>query len=144
MKIPFYVIKDYHKGYEADQVRIGIEVARDWIWPYAYHLEALLRLHTQPDFDPETRHYAFLDGEMVGYMFSIVSPTAEGETPSAVLDFPRVLPGHEPAAKLLLQRAFERLCAKGVRRVTGRLTTMSPGDISLAEKMGFRILRLGL
>ncbi len=30
-----YVVQDYQKGFEKDQVRIGIEVARNWIWPYA-------------------------------------------------------------------------------------------------------------
>jgi hypothetical protein len=134
-----YEIRDYQKGYETDQARIGIEVACHWIWPYAYHLEGLLKLHAQPDFDPETRHYAFLDGKMVGYQFSVVSPQVEGEPRSAVLDFPRVLPGHEAAAELLVERAFEVLLRKGVRQVTGRVTTMVPGDVRLAEKKGFRI-----
>jgi len=61
-----YSVQDYQKGFEEDQVRIGREVARNWIWPYAYDLPDLLELHARPDFDPTTRHYCFLGTEMVG------------------------------------------------------------------------------
>ncbi len=138
-----YVIKDYQKGFEQDQVRIGLEVARNWIWPYAYHLEGLLKLHAQPDFDPATRHYCFLGDEMVGYMVSLVAPSGDGPPSTANLDFPRMLPGHEQAAGLLIERAFETLKKKGVSRVVGRVTTMCPGDVRLAEKTGFSIQEWG-
>ena len=138
-----YVIKDYQKGFEQDQVRIGLEVARNWIWPYAYHLEGLLKLHAQPDFDPATRHYCFLGDEMVGYVVSLVTPSGDGLTATANLDFPRMLPGHEQAAGLLIERDFETLKKKGVSRVMGRVTTMCPGDVRLAEKTGFSIQEWG-
>jgi len=138
-----YVVKDYQKGFEQDQVRIGLEVAQDWIWPYAYHLEDLLKVHSQPDFDPETRHYCFLDDKMVGYMFSLIAPSRENAISTANLDFPRMIPGHEQAAELLIERAFETLKRKGVSRIEGRVTTMCPGDIQLAEKSGFSILDWG-
>jgi hypothetical protein len=134
-----YVLKDYQCGFERGQVRIGRHVARNWIWPYAYNLEDLLRVHARPDFDPETRHYCFLGDEMVGYMFSIVTPPGEGEVSTATLDFPRLMPGHEGAAELLMERALETLQRKGVSRVVGRVTTMCPGDIRLAENAGFSI-----
>jgi hypothetical protein len=134
-----YVIKDYQKGFERDQVRIGIEVARNWIWPYAYSLEDLLKIHAQPDFDPDTRHYCFLGDEMVGYTLSLIKPSADGRGCEAYLDFPRMMPGHEQAAKLLVMKAFETLEKKAVSRVYGRVTTMCPGDIRLAEKLGFSI-----
>jgi hypothetical protein len=134
-----YVIKDYQKGFEPDQVRIGLQVARNWIWPYAYDLEGLLRIHAQPDFDPDTRHYCFLGDEMVGYMFSVVTSPGDDGVTSATLDFPRMMPGHEGAAELLVERAFDVLKRKGVSRVLARVTTMCPGDIRLAERTGFSI-----
>jgi hypothetical protein len=137
--MPKYVIKDYQKGYEEDQARIGRQVARDWIWPYAYDLEGLLGVHAQPDFDPDTRHYCFLGDEMVGYMFSVVTPPGDGGVASATLDFPRMVPGHEGAAELLVERAFEVLKRKGISRVLARVTTMCPGDVRLAERTGFSI-----
>lgn len=138
-----YVIKDYQKGFEQDQARIGLEVARDWIWPYAYDLESLLKVHAQPDFDPGTRHYCFLGDEMVGYMFSLVTPLRENAIFTANLDFPRMLPGHEQAAELLIEKAFETLQKKGFSRVAGRVTTMCPNDIRLAEKTGFSLCDWG-
>ena len=39
-----YVIKNYQKGFEQDQARIGIEVVRNWIWPFAYDQEDLLKI----------------------------------------------------------------------------------------------------
>jgi len=134
-----YVIKNYQKGFERDQARIGLEVARNWIWPYAYELDDLLKVHAQPDFDPDTRHYCFLGDEMVGFMYSLVTPSEDGDVSKANLDFPRMLPGHEQAAEPLIERAFEMLKKKGVSCVVGRVTTMRPGDILLAEKMGFSI-----
>lgn len=134
-----YIIRNYQKGFEQDQVRIGREVARNWIWPYAYDLEGLLKVHSQPDFDPDTRHYCFLDDEMVGYMFSLVTPLGDNASSTAILDFPRMMPGHEQAAELLIERALETLNKKRVSRVAGRVTTMCPGDIRLAEKAGFSI-----
>jgi hypothetical protein len=134
-----YVVRDYQKGFEEDQARIGLEVARNWIWPYAYNLADLLQLHAQPDFDPTTRHYCFLGTEMVGYMFSVITPSEGGAVSTANLDFPRMLPGHEQAAESLVERAFDTLKRKGVSRVVGRVTTMCPGDIRLAERAGFSI-----
>ncbi len=133
-----YTIRSYQKGFEQDQVRIGIEVARDWIWPFAYQLDGLLKLHSQPDFDPDTRHYCFLDDQMVGYMFSTIRETDDAEL-IANLDFPRMMPGHEAAAELLVEQAFQTLKKKGVYHIEGRVTTMCPGDIHLAEKTGFCI-----
>jgi hypothetical protein len=134
-----YVVRDYQKGFEEDQVRIGLAVARNWIWPYAYNLGDLLQLYAQPDFDPTTRHYCFLGAEMVGYTFSVVTPSEGGGVSTANLDFPRMLPGHEEAAELLIERAFETLKRKGVSRVVGRVTTMCPGDIRLAGRVGFSV-----
>jgi hypothetical protein len=140
--MPEYVVQDYRKGFEEDQVRIGLEVARNWVWPYAYSLADLLQLHAQPDFDPATRHYCFLGTEMVGYMFSVVT-RSEGGVSTANLDFPRMMPGHEQAAELLMERALEALQRRDVSRVVGRVTTMCPGDIRLAERAGFSISSWG-
>jgi hypothetical protein len=138
-----YVIRTYQEGFEPDQVKIGVQVAQDWIWPYAFDLVGLLRLRAQPGFDPGTRHYCFLDGEMVGYVFSVIAPPGDSEDRTAHLEFPRVLPGHEGTAELLMDCALETLKAKAVSRAVGRVTTMCPGDIELAEVFGFRIYDWG-
>ena len=134
-----YTISNYRKGFEQDQVKIGIEAAKNWTWPYAYHLEGLLKAQSQPDFNPETTHFCFLDGRMVGYMFAVVTTSPADGAITANLDFPRLEPGHEQAADRLMDWAFDTLKKKGVSRVTGRVTTMCPRDIQLAQKFGFTI-----
>jgi hypothetical protein len=134
-----YILKNYQKGFETEQARIGIEVARKWIWPYAYDEEDLVKMHAQPDFDPDTRIYCFRGDQMVGYMYSLIKPVGEDGIVSAYLDFPRMVPGNEPAAELLVEKALHVLQQKGVSRVFGHVTSMAPGDIELAEKMGFTI-----
>ncbi len=138
-RMQHYVIKDYQAGFEQEQARIALEAARDWIWPYAYRAEDLLKFHAQPDFDPETLHFCFLGDEMVGYVSWQAMPAGDRAVPTATLDFPRMVPGHERAAVLLIERAFETLRRKGVSRVVGRVTTMCPADIELAESTGFAI-----
>lgn len=138
-----YAIKDYQKGFEPDQARIGLEVGRDWIWPYAYSLPDLLEVHARPEFDPSTRHYCSMDDDMVGYVVSVITPSEHRDVSTATLDFPRVMPGHAQAAELLLDKAFETLRSKGVSRVVGRVTTMCPGDVRLAEKTGFSVTDWG-
>jgi hypothetical protein len=115
--MPNYKIRNYQKGFEQDQVRIGTEVGRNWIWPYAYDLDDLLKLCAQPDFDPDTRHYCFLDDEMVGYLYSLIQPAGEDGILTATLEYPRMLPGHERAAAFLMEWAFKILKEKGVSRV---------------------------
>ncbi len=134
-----YVVKNYQKGFEEGQARIGALVAHNWIWPYAYDLEDLLKASRQPDFDPDTRHYCFHGDDMVGYMFFLISPAGSDRRLTATLEFPRMIPGHEQAAELLMERAFQACREKGVSRVFGRVTTMCPDDIQLAQKMGFTI-----
>lgn len=138
-----YQVKDYQPGFEAGQVRIGIQAARHWVWPYAYDLPSLLRIHAAPDFDPETRLYCFLADEMVGYVVSTLAPPDEDGQATANLDFPRTLPGHEAAAELLLEAAIARLRQKGIVRLLGRVTTMCPDEVRLAERAGFSIYEWG-
>jgi hypothetical protein len=138
-----YILQDYQKGVEPEQARIGIEASRTWAWPFAYDAEDLLKIHAQPDFDPDTRIYCTLGGEMVGYIFSLIHPGADGEARSATLEFPRMTPGHEQAAELLVARSFEVLKRKGVSRVEGRVSTMCPEEFPLAEKMGFSLTDRG-
>ena len=137
--MPKYVIKEYQKGYEKAQAAIGREVAQEWVWPYAYDLEDLLKLHDQPDFTPQTRLYCFLEDTMVGYTFFTIISSEQSDVPTANLEFPRMLHGHEQAAELLLKKAFVNLRGMGISKITGRVTTMCPADIELAERTGFTI-----
>lgn len=80
---------------------------------------------------------------MVGYMVTTMTQAQEDGAAIANLDFPRMLPGHEKAAELLIEKADETLQKKGVSRIEARVTTMCPLDIQLAEKSGFSIYDWG-
>jgi hypothetical protein len=114
-------------------------VAKKWLWPYAYDKEDLLKIHAQPDFDPDTRIYCFLDDNMVGYMYALIKPVGEDGITSAYLDLPRMLPDHEHAASLLIEKMIKILQQKGISRLFGHVTTMAPSDIQLAKDFGFEI-----
>lgn len=80
---------------------------------------------------------------MVGFCLAQIKPSADGKSSEALLDFPRMLPGHEGAARLLAEKAIETLENKAVSRVYGRVTTMIPADIRLAEDLGFTLTGWG-
>jgi hypothetical protein len=42
-----YEIRDYREEYLEDQARIGIEVSKNWVWPFAYTLKDLKEIHSQ-------------------------------------------------------------------------------------------------
>lgn len=132
-----YSIRTYQAGYEAEQARIGREVAKQWVWPFAYDQDDLQKIHSQPDFDPETQLYCFLDDEMVGYQTSNFMPS-KGQT-TASLDFPRLLHGHDQAGMILLEKALETLRNKGISKVVGRVSSMISNEVTWAEKAGFAI-----
>ena len=123
-----YEVKNYQPGFEQGQARIGIEVARKWVWPFAYDLDDLVKISAQPDFDPATRHYCFLGKDMVGYLFSLISPQGDEGEMKAVLEFPRMLPGHEQAAVLF----------------TGKGISIAPGKRRFANQAGSRQCALGI
>lgn len=134
-----YVIKSYHPRYDLDHVRIGNEVAKGWVWPFAHDLLALQNTHNQPDFDPDLHLYAFVDGEMVGFIFGTIHRQTESSIIQAYLNFPRVLNSYEDAEELLMSRALYTLRDKGVSLVTSHVSTMCPNTINVAEKYGFTI-----
>lgn len=131
--------REYQKGVEQGQAWIGAEVARNWVWPFAYDLDDLLKTCSQPEFDPETYHFCLMNNDLVSYAYTTILPAGNDGILPANLEFPRMLPGHEKAAWMLIQRACEILKNKGVKRVISRVSDMSPGEFQLAEENGFSI-----
>lgn len=132
-----YEIRDYREEYLEDQARIGIEVSKNWVWPFAHTLKDFKEIHSQPDFDPETRHYCFKDSEMVGFIWSNIHQPDDEDLVKAWMDFPRTMPGHTAVKELLIDRAQEVLEGKGVNVIQTRVTTMWEGSFELIEKLGF-------
>ena len=138
-----YKIYTYQPGFDAEQAQIGIQVALEWTWPFAYDLDDLLKIHSQPEFDPETHLYCFLENEMVGYL--TLTPLSTTETEGAILsiNFPRMKSGIKTVAPLLMEKALEFARKKGFRKVVGRVSSMNPIEIHWVEQAGFKLYDWG-
>ena len=132
-----YSIKPYEPGFDKEQAHIGFEVANLWLWPLAHDEQDLKRIHTQPNFDPQTSWYCFEGNKMVGFI-SMSLPTLEStEKYKAVLFIPRCLPGYEETSDLLIKQSLEVLRKKGIRKVEIQVSTMFTSNTVWLESWGF-------
>ncbi|NHJ84964.1 MAG: hypothetical protein FK734_05850 [Asgard group archaeon] len=137
-----YILKTYEKGVEEEQAKLGTEVTKDWKNFGQTNAENLKQTYSRPEFDPETRHYAYKDGELVGFLVSRVLPDQEDGIKRAQHDFPLVKEGHEKAAELLYEKAMETLKEKGVKIVESRVAKDWLGTKEQADKYGYKESRL--
>jgi hypothetical protein len=132
-----YSIKPYEPGFDKEQARIGFEVANSWLWPLAHDKQDLKRIHTQPNFDPETSWYCFDGNKLVGFISMSLPSSESTDNPKAVLFIPRILPDHEETASLLIEQSLEVLRNKGIRKVEIQVSTMFKNNTALLERWGF-------
>ncbi|MFX0061690.1 MAG: hypothetical protein ACFFC7_05835 [Candidatus Hermodarchaeota archaeon] len=136
-----YIIKSYESGFEEEQAKIGLEVSKNWAWPFHYTLEELKEIYSENNFDPETQFSCFKDGKMIGFALVILKRESPAinivEGMIACLDIPRVLSSHEEVPDLLMERLIAVLKAKGAKCIQTRVSTMRENSIQLAEKWGF-------
>lgn len=133
-----YEIKFYEKGIEDAQAELGTEVTKDWTDFGQTSAENLRTTYSRPEFDPETRLYAFKDGKLVGFFVSRVLPEAEDGIKRATHDFPFVREGHEKAGELLYNKGIETLKNKGVKFVEVRALEGWKGTLEQAQKYGYQ------
>lgn len=132
-----YVLKNYQEEFLEAQERVGKEATKDWKSFAQTPAEQLRQIYSQPDFDPETRHYCFKDGELVGFLPSAVLKEEGDGIKRANLEFPIVLPGHEEAEDLLFEKAIKVLKAKGISIVRTRVSEMWGKTVQLAARWGY-------
>ncbi|KYK28543.1 MAG: hypothetical protein AYK19_20810 [Theionarchaea archaeon DG-70-1] len=132
-----YVIKSYQEEFLDAQERVGREATKDWTSFGQTPAERLRQVYSQPDFDLETRHYCFKDGELVGFLTSNVLKEGDGGVKRANLEFPLVLPGHEEAEELLFEKAIKVLQNKGVKVVRTRVSELWGGTVEMAQRWGY-------
>ncbi|MBN1329443.1 MAG: GNAT family N-acetyltransferase [Candidatus Heimdallarchaeota archaeon] len=136
-----YKIKSYQSGYEDEQERIGIEVAKSFLVPHQTNKERLKEIYSQPEFDPETRLYAFSGNKMIGFLTAKILEMDVDGIKKANLTPPSVLPEHIKAKNLLFNNAIEILKKKGVKQV---LSTFGPRcniPVEQAIKWGYKLLQ---
>ncbi len=133
-----YELKNYKEGIEEAQAELGTKVTKDWTNFGQSDAAALKNAYSREGFDPETRHYAFKDGELVGFLVSRILPDAEDGIKRATFDFPLVKEGHEKAGEMLYEKAITTLKDKGVTIADVRVLEGWKGTTELAEKHGFK------
>ncbi len=133
-----YTLKNYEKGIEEAQAELGTEVTKDWSFFGQSDAAALKNAYSREGFDPETRHYAFKDGKLVGFLVSRILPDTEDGIKRATFDFPFVRKGHEKAGELLYKRGIATLKEKGVKIADVRVLDGWKGTTEHAEKYGFK------
>jgi len=132
-----YTIKYYQKGFEEEQERIGIEVAKSFIVPHQTPVERLKNVYSQENFDPKTRLYAFKGDKMIGFLTSKVLEDDETGIKKANLTLPSVLPEHKEAWKILYDKAIDVLKESEVKKVQTWFGCIASKPIEAAEKLGY-------
>ncbi|NHJ05974.1 MAG: hypothetical protein EAX90_14195 [Candidatus Heimdallarchaeota archaeon] len=133
-----YIFKNYEEGFEEAQAKLGAEVGKDWPnFGYAT-AEALKNKYSQPEFDPELRHYVFKNDELVAFLQSEIIPEGEDGKKRANLDFPFIKEGHDEVRDLLVERAIKTLKDKGVELIVARALEDWIGTLDQAKKYGFK------
>lgn len=132
-----FFIKSFTQDFKELHKQIGLEIIKDWAWPF----ESFLEHYDESSFDPDIALSCFKDTDMVGYVIAKISGEGPAILPNegmaAYLDIPRVLPDFEEAADLLMENIIEVLRNKGAKFIRTRVSTMRKNSIQLAEKWGF-------
>ncbi|MFX1533370.1 MAG: hypothetical protein ACFFDI_03980 [Promethearchaeota archaeon] len=130
-----YDIKSYQKEFLDDQVRIGTATRSKWRLAGQTPKDGLKKRYSQPDFDPKTRLYAFYQGEMVGFVTSMI--IEEKGVKKARMEIPIIIEGHEEARKLLFDKVIEVLKNKGARILRTRAGEYWGNTVQIAKEYGF-------
>ncbi|MCG3215543.1 MAG: hypothetical protein KAS63_02420 [Candidatus Heimdallarchaeota archaeon] len=141
-----YLVKPYEPGFEKEQVRVGLEIVKHWVWPFQNNLESLKTIYSAQDFDPETALFCFKNGKLVGFTSArigeqagVVGPGVKrGGQLGATLALPRVLPENEEASDLLMERIINVLKSRNVPFIQTRASSMHPNSIELVRKWDFK------
>jgi len=138
MTMSDYTLKNYETGIEEAQAELGTEVTKDWSFFGQSDAAALKNAYSRDGFDPETRHYAFKDGELVGFFVSRILPETDDGIKRATFDFPFVKEGHEKAGELLYKKGISTLKDKGVTIADVRVLDGWKGTTEQAEKYDYK------
>ncbi|MFX0063543.1 MAG: hypothetical protein ACFFC7_15320 [Candidatus Hermodarchaeota archaeon] len=142
--IPLYMVISsvpqlfrYRAGFEIEQERINMTVAKNWPYPRVITVDQLREKYYKDDFDPQTVLYCFDDNNgMIGFVTSQILEK-ENEIVRARLSFPIVLPGYKDAIELLFERAIKVLKDKNIQIVHSSFGLWG-GSNEWAEKWGYK------
>ncbi|NHJ49469.1 MAG: hypothetical protein FK733_16890 [Asgard group archaeon] len=109
------VFKTYKEEYIGDQVKLIREATKDWNGFYYPNKEKIKEIYENVEnLSPETRHYAFENNELIGFLASAVEGEFDGITYGSI-QYPFVKEGNEELRDILMKKAIETLQAKNVQ-----------------------------
>lgn len=136
-----YELKYYSEAYLEKQFEIGNHHLSTWLGGQQSPIDRLRDVYSQEGFDPETRFYALLKGEVVGFVTSSIPGEQAGDR-VANLEFPLIAPGNEAVEERLMEFAFDTLRTKGVSKVVTRASPRWGKTMELAEKYHYTLKEL--
>ena len=135
-----YRVEQYKEEFIEDQYRIAMEVSKDWNFYGPTTPQGLKQAYSVPDFDPQTRHYCFKNGTMVGFIVSRVLGEVDGKI-KADMSYPMVLDGHDEVFDLLYKKAIATLRDKGVEIVNMEACDKWGSTLEFVEKSNFKLVK---
>lgn len=129
-----YTFDTYRDGYIDAQFEIGSLKYDMWRMGGQTRKQQLEATYSAPEFDPETRFYAFHEGKMVAFL---TSSEKDADKKEAYFEFPYYLPGHKAVIDPLVQYSFEKLRAKGFKTLITRAGPYWGNTKRLADHYGF-------
>ncbi|MHA2276766.1 MAG: hypothetical protein ACXAC2_13415, partial [Candidatus Kariarchaeaceae archaeon] len=130
-----YKITTYKDGHIEDQFKIGSLIYDKWRMGGQTRPDQLKAAYTGPDFDPETKFYAFAGDEMVAFLTA--KEKTDEEEKSAFFEFPYIKNGHETVLDQIVKYSFEILKNKGFKILITRAGYYWGKTKQLAENYGF-------
>ena len=71
--------KTYSEELLDDQLELVTKITKDWThFNYPADKEGLKNTYSREGFTPETRHYAYLNGKLVGFISSAIENEQDG------------------------------------------------------------------
>lgn len=130
-----YTIKPYDASFLDQQVAIGSQVLKNYRGRTQASKQQLLELYAQVGFDPETKWYAFLGEDMVGFVTSKIENGAD-ET-RARLIFPLYFPEYASCVPPLMEQTIATLRQKGVAQITATASKLWGDSCEIATSYAF-------
>ncbi|NHJ49615.1 MAG: hypothetical protein FK733_17630 [Asgard group archaeon] len=131
-----YEIKQYQEEFLEEIYEVGVEALKDWTYEAQTPVVSLKQSYSRPEFDPETRLYAFSEGKMIGFVVSRVLGEVDSKI-KADISYPRVLKDYNDAFDLLFEKVVEVLKTKDVKVVRTTASEKWPNTIGTLEKLGY-------
>ncbi len=124
------------------QIELVQEVIKDWDWVIWYpNKESLKESYSQEGFSPETRHYAYVDEKLVGFLSSTIERKID-DVLFGSIHIPFIRKGYEHVEEELVKKAISTLQIKGAEAIRSFAMPGWGNTIQILEKHGFKEKKL--